>query len=557
MTSTPAYAPATVPLPQPKGPQLDTDALPDEPLFRPRDWAAAFTSQPQEFDYWMDEVEGAVPEALRGTLFRNGPGNFERGEHAYAHPLDGDGYVTAFSFNADGRVHFRSRFVRTRELAAEQAAGAPLYRATFGTARPGGPLSNALDIRLKNPANTNVLLWGAVPHTRLLALWEAGPPYELDPHTLETKAGGPSSLDGWVRAGKAPSTTGSFVLDRALELGSALTAHPHIDPPAPGRSARLALWKWQSQMTVTGSCMRIDVVEYDEAWKRVGGNAFQMEDSFFNPHDFGMTPNHYVFFQNATSFSMWKYLFGLAGPAQCVELVPNQPMKVHVVPRGRGPAKVYEAENAFLIHHANAFEEGDDTIVWSSGWGPEALKTLASGSGMLGSWKVLMKGDFSGIPFTSFWRHRINRVTGEVRREVLYEGQSMDHPKVNPLFAGRPTRFAYFNGSFHVDKQQLAGPPQVWTRLDAETGEAQLWSPGLRCFTEELMFVPGAGGSETEDDGYLLGMYFDAGLERSCLVVLDAADFSKGPVARLWLKHHVPHGLHGFYSEQYYGPLTQ
>ena len=37
----------------------------------------------------------------------------EIGEHAYAHPLDGDGYVLAFSFNADGRVHFRSRFVRT------------------------------------------------------------------------------------------------------------------------------------------------------------------------------------------------------------------------------------------------------------------------------------------------------------------------------------------------------------------------------------------------------------------------------------------------------------
>jgi len=62
---------------------------------------------------------------------------------------------------------------RGSELAAEQAAGQPVYRATFGTARPGGPLRNALDIELKNPANTNVLLWGDVPHTRLLALWEA------------------------------------------------------------------------------------------------------------------------------------------------------------------------------------------------------------------------------------------------------------------------------------------------------------------------------------------------------------------------------------------------
>lgn len=30
--------------------------------------------------------------------------------------------------------------------------------------------------------------------------------------------------------------------------------------------------------------------------------------------------------------------------------------------------QVFESENAFLIHHANAFEEGDETVVWSSGW---------------------------------------------------------------------------------------------------------------------------------------------------------------------------------------------
>ena len=44
--------------------------------FNAKDWAAAFSSQPGEFDYWIDEVEGTIPEFLRGTLFRNGPGNF-------------------------------------------------------------------------------------------------------------------------------------------------------------------------------------------------------------------------------------------------------------------------------------------------------------------------------------------------------------------------------------------------------------------------------------------------------------------------------------------------
>ena len=38
------------------------------------DWASAFTSQLLEYDYWVTEVEGEVPDTLRGTLFRNGPG---------------------------------------------------------------------------------------------------------------------------------------------------------------------------------------------------------------------------------------------------------------------------------------------------------------------------------------------------------------------------------------------------------------------------------------------------------------------------------------------------
>ena len=33
-----------------------------------------------------------------------------------------------------------------------------------------------------------------------------------------------------------------------------------------------------------------------------------------------------------------------------------------------GTLQVHMAENAFLIHHANAYEEGDETIVLSSGW---------------------------------------------------------------------------------------------------------------------------------------------------------------------------------------------
>ena len=65
-------------------------------------------------------------------------------------------------------------------------------------------------------------------------------------------------------------------------------------------------------------------------------------------------------------------------------------------------------EASFLIHHANAYEDGDEVVVWSSGWSPEAVRLLASkpGSGMLGSWKVVMDGDFNDVPVSSLWAHR-------------------------------------------------------------------------------------------------------------------------------------------------------
>lgn len=55
------------------------------------------------------------------------PGRFERGQQKYAHVLDGDGYVCSFSFNQEGRVYFRSAYVRTRHV-PEATTCSSLYR---------------------------------------------------------------------------------------------------------------------------------------------------------------------------------------------------------------------------------------------------------------------------------------------------------------------------------------------------------------------------------------------------------------------------------------------
>lgn len=513
--------------------------------------------------------------------------------------LDGDGSVCRFGFSEDGeKFSFRSRFdavsfflnvfgvsfcrfsiifldsftdtrplssrflsrsilsffsflfLRDSELFAEEYADKILFRSTFGTSRAGGnPLANAFDFRLKNPANTHVVPWGG----KLLALWEAGPPYELDPRSLETRPA-PATLGGLVSPGAAPSTTGvSRALDERLGFGSALIAHPHVVPAPPGESdvwyglregveeeeeeggrksgggeaeegkasastaaassepalplspsssspspsepssppssspawpaptSRLATWAWQSQMTATGPNRSIEVAEFDAAWRRVARAKLVLPGAAFNPHDFGVSPHHYVFYQGHTTFKMLPYILGLKGPAQCVKIGSGK-IVVHVAPRGQShpqhskPVSFEADEGGFLIHHAACFEDSQtgEIVVWSSGWAPRELERLAesaAGGGaaaaagppssstvtaaastsssfpsppsfpslflspsssssssatddsMLGSWKVVLAGDFDGIPQSSLQEHRIDLKEKRVTSRTLFDDQ--------------------------------------------------------------------------------------------------------------------------------------
>ncbi|TAF57614.1 MAG: Apocarotenoid-15,15'-oxygenase, partial [Oscillatoriales cyanobacterium] len=141
-----------------------------------KDWQRGYESQPNEADYWIDNIEGEIPEGLQGTFFRNGPGLLDVNGSRIHHPFDGDGMICAIAISQK-RAHFRNRFVHTEGYLAEQKAGKILHRGVFGTQKPGGWLANIFDVKIKNIANTNIIYWG----DKLLALWEAAQPYRLDP----------------------------------------------------------------------------------------------------------------------------------------------------------------------------------------------------------------------------------------------------------------------------------------------------------------------------------------------------------------------------------------
>ncbi|MGH3989729.1 MAG: carotenoid oxygenase family protein, partial [Pseudonocardiaceae bacterium] len=58
----------------------------------------------------------------------------------------------------------------------------------------------------------------------------------------------------------------------------------------------------------------------------------------------------------------------------------------------------------------------------------------------------------------------------------------------------------------------------------------------------EFVFVPNTAQAP-EDDGVLMGFVYDAGTDRSDLVILDAASLQT--IAEIHLPDRVPNGFHG------------
>merc|ERR1711988_828453 len=98
-----------------------------------------------------------------------------------------------------------------------------------------------------------------------------------------------------------------------------------------------------------------------------------------------------------------------------------------------------------------------------------------------------------------------------------------------------------------------SSPPVGYQRVDLLTGELQRWFAPVDTFCEELVVVPKSNnnndsnnsGNSDGSDVWLLAAMFDARENKSLIGILDGADITKGPVARIWMSHALPHSLHG------------
>lgn len=467
------------------------------------DWQQGYLSQPQEFDYEITNITGTIPPDIKGTLFRNGPGLLDIGGEYIHHPFDGDGMITAIAFQ-DGLAHLKSRFVKTDGYITEQAAGKILYRGVFGTQKQGGWLTNIFDFKLKNIANTNIIYWGG----KLLALWEAALPHRLDPQTLET--------------------LGLDTLDGILQLGEAFAAHPRIVEDRRGK--RLINFA-----VSPGISSKISIYELDQQGKLLQKQTRSVPGFSFI-HDFVVTENYYIFFQNPVTFNPLPFALGIRGAGECVGFDATKPTKILLIPRSPDqPLRSLSTKAGFVFHHANAWEAEGKVYVDSICY--ESFPDVEPNS------------DFRDIDFASIdpgqlWRFSLDLAQNQVDRHLL-ESRCCEFPALNPQYAGKSYRYLYLGAA-----AQPAGnaPLQQILKLDLATGAKEIWNAAPKGFVGEPIFVPHPQ-AEQEDQGWVLSLVYDAANHRSDLVILDAQNLSN-PVARLHLKHHIPYGLHGSWVEE-------
>ncbi len=442
-----------------------------------------------EADVYECEVVGEIPEELQGAYYRTG------GDRQYPSLeddiiLNGDGMVSAFWLE-DGHASFRSRYVQTERLKAERAARRRLYGHYRNKYTDDESVSNLP--QRDNTGNT----YAFEHHGELFMLREDSRPYRVDMDTLETLG------------------VGEFGELRS----SALTAHPKIDPQT---------GEWWSYGVFAGGEPTTDaslhVFDKDGRLAR--------EQWFHTPypglsHDWGVTREHLVFPIMPLTADDARLREG----KPYYQYDPDLPSAWGVMPRDGDPAKDmrwFDIPGLVMGHVMNAYTQGDKVIV-----------DTPCSPGNCFSFFADKHGNFPTMPETITQITRIvfnlSKPDGDAVSLHPVEGALGDMPKMDDRFAMAKYRHGWF---------ALRDFPQMGVgQIDWETGDLKVHAlEGAAA--QEPLFVPRAPDAE-EGDGFILTVVDRFAEKRADLLILDARDVSREPLATIKLPFAMPMAFHG------------
>ncbi|MDQ0945952.1 carotenoid oxygenase family protein [Streptomyces sp. V1I1] len=332
---------------------------------------------------------------------------------------------------------------------------------------------------------------------RLLALCEANYPFEL---TRELE------------------TVGAYDFGGALK--TMMTAHPKQDPDT-------------GELHFFGSSPFPPYLTYHLASER-GEILFSEEvadASAALKHDFAITENHVVFLEGSVTFDHTE-TSGIP-----YSWSDTQRARIGVMPRGVGGGaqiRWFDVDPGYALHYANAYEDERGRLVIE---GPSVDR-----DGWRLSWNWWVGAPDRGAELTSgstTRRWTVDLVAG-IASEQEIDDLVVEFPTINDERLGRQHRYQYAI-SFPDDR---GGGAHGVVKYDWDTGGRQILPMGEGRLLSEAVFVPAAGAT-AEDDGYLLTVVSDLGADASQLLVLDATDPARTPVATVHLPRRVPAGIHG------------
>lgn len=311
-----------------------------------RPWTAGYRSFDKDRIFSDAQLTGRLPADLRGTLYRNGPARHERGGQRYGHRWDGDGMVQRFQFS-DGGVSHLGQYVHTEKYITERAHDRFIVSG-FGTHIPGSDaVPEAVD--MVNAANISVLLLGR----ELLALWEAGSAYRLDPRTL--------------------ATLGVKTWNESLR-GKPYSAHPRVEPDG-------TLWNFgvdplNDELTLyhagpDGRLLRSHVLTVN-----------QLPPT----HDFGVTEHHLVFLLPPLILNKERLLSGVSFAEAC-QWSPSLGMRVLTVDKRDWSQRFFDLPAGCVFHVANAWEDRQGVIRVHYMRSPDPISLLSGWSVMRGEYR--------------------------------------------------------------------------------------------------------------------------------------------------------------------------
>ncbi|KAL3179051.1 hypothetical protein MRX96_038298 [Rhipicephalus microplus] len=473
---------------------------------------------PEVSDAISGVVHGELPQWLRGTLLRNGPGLSVVGPDRYNHVFDGLALVRQFSIE-NGQVFYKNRFLRSKAYIHNHRANR-IVVSEFGTLAHPDPCASLFDrltsyftVDISDNALVNVMPIG----DEVYAMTESPYIFRVDPVTLETVD--KKKLTNFVAVHTA-------------------TAHPHQDSDD-GSTYNIG--------TKMGLHPGFVLIHYPSSGlsgvRAVGKIPFSSRTSIPYVHSFGLTENWAVVVEQPLALHLPTMLrcklLGDKAYVDALNFDPTKGLRFHVMNKRTGelhPAE-FEAATYFIFHHINAFERGDDIIMDVCCFDNDNIVRSVS-------YSEINPGKFELAHLLRFTLP-LNRGSCErtiVVPQKLVKGDLYGElPRVNQNYNGKPYRFAYCTSNVPGQEHRV-----FLSKIDVTTGEWQRWER-QGWYPSEPVFVSRPGGVEEDDGVVLSSLLHEDDDKQLALVVLDAQSFQQLAMVEFDCPSSVPGDFHGWF----------